>query len=354
MRLLKAALPDFGVQRGEEQVLQHGAVVGIARRPVIVPQQPGDGVRVEQLLGHQPFLFDEPGEQQPGNEADEVFFRRQSPGAGGGELGSGRRPLEPLEQIGIEAAVERLGVQRVQPGRQQPVEAAGLAVAVGVHPAQSLRQRQLAQDVQMGAVGVGGIDFPHQRNPPQHIPVGINLIGAAVQETQRDPAGGGAEQHDHRRLKALVDFPGKGGIPPARIAVGVEVDGGEQKAAGIAAAETAAGRVIIGGEQPPRSGWRNFALRKLKQQPHRLGLLAQGAFPGGVGIAASELAEEVRHRPRLPGQRPFAAVTQRRQQPNGRGVKFAIVGDGAQGVADAGKVREVHIRVPPVFVSPLV
>ncbi len=66
---------DLGVQRGEEQILQHGAIVGIACVTVVVLQQPADLRFDEQIVGDQTLLLDEPYEQQPSYEPDDVLFR---------------------------------------------------------------------------------------------------------------------------------------------------------------------------------------------------------------------------------------------------------------------------------------
>ena len=95
--LAETALPDFGVQRGKEQVLQHGAVVGIPAGAVVVLEQAGDLVFDEQVVGHQPFLLEEPDEQQAGDESDDVFLRRQGNGLAGGEPGGGDGAFKPGE-----------------------------------------------------------------------------------------------------------------------------------------------------------------------------------------------------------------------------------------------------------------
>ena len=51
-----------GVEGGEKQVLQHGAIPGIAGVAVVVGQQVGDLVFDEQILGHQSLFLEEPDE----------------------------------------------------------------------------------------------------------------------------------------------------------------------------------------------------------------------------------------------------------------------------------------------------
>ena len=96
------------------------------------------------------------------------------------KIGVGARPLEPVEKVAVEAPVQCLGIQRVQPGLQQAVEVVGLAV--DVHPEQPLLERQLSQDVQVRPLGVGRINLTNQRNAAQHVPVRVSPVGPAVNE----------------------------------------------------------------------------------------------------------------------------------------------------------------------------
>ena len=131
-----AELPplNFGVQGGEKQVLQDSPIVGIAAFPVVIFEQPPNLMLDEQLLGRQSLLFDEPAEQHPGNQSDDLLLRGQA----GRKAGRLHRPLEPGEQVPIETAVQLLGIQGIQPGGQQAVEVGGMAVTF--QPAPPFRQ----------------------------------------------------------------------------------------------------------------------------------------------------------------------------------------------------------------------
>ena len=59
----KLTLFYLGVQRGEEQVLQNGAVVGIAVLTVVVLQQVAHILLLKQFLGDQSLLLQKPDEQ---------------------------------------------------------------------------------------------------------------------------------------------------------------------------------------------------------------------------------------------------------------------------------------------------
>ena len=315
----EAALADFGVEGGEKQVLQDGAVVGIAGIAVVILEQGGDPVFDKQLAGHQPFLLDEPDEQQPGDEPDYVFLGGQGALGVGGELGGVDRVLEPGEKLAVEAAVEFLGVQGVQPGVQQAVEVAGPAV-VG-DPAQAVGQGKLGQEVQVGAVGVGGVDFPHQRNAAHNIAVGVVAVGAAMDKGQGDPVVGGAEKRHGGKRESLVQFPRKGGVVAAGVIAAGKLHGDKQEAAGVAGVKAVGGGGgggSVGGEHGVlrfRGDFPgDFAVGDLKEDLDGgcgvgEGLLGPGAGRGGGKLSQETMAVEGRQ-----GQAALAAVAEQGQQ----------------------------------------
>ena len=201
----ETALADLGVQRGEEQVLHDRAVVRIARVPVVVLQQAGDLRFGEQFGGDQPLFLDEPHEQQPRNQADDVFFGRQGAGLVGGEGRLGHGAGEPGEQRRVEAFVQRLGIQRTEQRGEQAIEGARLLVRG--QPVQPFGQGQRVQDVEVGAVGVLGLDVADERDAAEHVAAGIALVRAAVDDGEGQPAGV-AEQHDDRHGKQAVELAG--------------------------------------------------------------------------------------------------------------------------------------------------
>ena len=140
----------FGVQGGEEQVLENSAVVGVATVRVIVLQRVPDLVFHEQPVGDESLLLDEPDEHEARDEPDDVFLGRQDSVSFCRELSGLCGAVKPLEQFAVEASVEFLGVQRVQPGGEQSLEFLGLSM--GVHPVQAIIQRDVGEDVQMRAV----------------------------------------------------------------------------------------------------------------------------------------------------------------------------------------------------------
>ena len=192
----------------------------------------------------------------------------------GGESGGVDRVLEPGEKLAVEAAVERLGVQGVQPGVQQAVKIAGPAVAGD--PAQAVGQGELRQEVQMGAVGVGGVDFPHQRNAAHNIAVGVVAVGAAMDKGQGDPVVGGAEKRHGGGRESLVQFPRKGGVVAAGVIAAGKLHGDKQETAGVAGVKAVGGvggGLVGGGEQGMLrflgDGAGDFAVGELKEDLDR-------------------------------------------------------------------------------------
>ena len=114
--LAETALGNLGVQGGEEQILQYGSVIGIAGLAVVVFQQAVDPRLDEQVAIDQSLFFHEPDEQLAGNQADQVFFRRQGCGLVGGERGLLDGASEPCGQLPVEPSIQFFGVQGVQPG----------------------------------------------------------------------------------------------------------------------------------------------------------------------------------------------------------------------------------------------
>ena len=319
----EAALADFGVEGGEKQVLQDGAVVGIAVVAVVILEQGGHPVFDKQLAGHQPFLLDEPDEQQAGDEADDVFLGGEGALWVGGESGGVDRVLEPSEKLAVEAAVERLGVQGVQPGVQQAVEVTGPAV-VG-DPAQAVGQGKLGQEVQMGAVGVGGVDFPHQRNAAHNIAVGVVAVGAAMDKGQGDPVVGGAEKRHGGKRESLVQFPRKGGVMAAGVIAAGKLHGDKQEAAGVAGVKAVGGggggsvvRGSVGGEHGVlRFGGDfpgDFVVGELKEDLDGGCGVGEGALGPGAGDRGGELPQETGAVGGRPRPAALAAVAEQGQQ----------------------------------------
>ena len=167
------SLVDLRVQRGEEEVLQHGAVVVCRVGRVVLEGRGGERLR-EDVLWHEALLFEEPDEQQARDQPDHLPFKAAIALAVVGEAALDERSLKPLKQLSIETPVELLGVQCVFPRPMQVVEGGD---ALGLHKA---GQRQLRQDDQMGAVRGTHVHILHESHPFQHVAVAVATVGAAM------------------------------------------------------------------------------------------------------------------------------------------------------------------------------
>ena len=210
-----------------------------------------------------------------------MFFGRQGAGLVGREGRLGHGAGEPREQRGVEAFVQRLGIQRIEQRGEQAVESARLLVRG--QPVQPFGQGQRVQDVEVGAVGVRGLDVADERDAAEHVAAGIALVRAAVDDGEGQPIGV-AEQHDDRHGEQAVELAGHVGQRGAGVPCAPQFDGEEQ----------------IGFEQPgfegrvleQRAVGLHFRVGQLKEQVGlvplgELGLLrVQGLAGGGFGHAA--------------------------------------------------------------------
>ena len=195
--LAEGAIVDPGVEGGEEQVLEHRPVILRALRRVVF-ERPAGEVLLEQRLGDQPLLLQEPDEEKAGDQADDVALGRSLAGAVVGEAALRRRPLEPLEQLAIEAAVEELDVERPFPRGVQTVE---IADAVRLD---QTGKRELGEDVEVRPVRARGADVLDQGHAIQDVAAVVPPVGAAMDDGQGQ---GRAvpEQDDHRHGEAAID-----------------------------------------------------------------------------------------------------------------------------------------------------
>ena len=291
----EAALVDLGVQRGEEQVLEHGPVVVRAVGRVFLERAAGEDL-VEQLLRNQPLLFQEPDEQQPCDEADDVPFGRTLSGAVVRKATGGDGALEPAEELPVEALVERLDVEDLLPFRVQVVEAADAGV-------DHARQREVTKDVDVRPVRVGGADVLDQRHLLQHVACRVSLVGAAVHGGQRHGRTV-AEQDDDRHREAAIDR--SGGVGQMRAGVGAVLQVGGHEQEGLRAARVEPRAVI---EQVGLAA--DLAVGDLKHDLDSAPLFEQGALPVGQRLGGMQTISELRDIAHI-GRAP-AAVAERTQ-----------------------------------------
>ena len=114
------------IQRGEEEVLQDGLVVGGAGFALRVEalEYFGEIRWMEELLGNEALFLEKPAEDEAGEEADEAsgapFFV-----VGlevGGKLDLRERPKIPVGQLAVEAFVEQFDVKDLLPCGMEGVE----------------------------------------------------------------------------------------------------------------------------------------------------------------------------------------------------------------------------------------
>ncbi len=308
----EGALFDLGVQGGEEQVLEHGAVVVRLVGRVVLERVAGEAF-LEQLAGDQPLLLQEPDEEQAGDQPDDVALLRPLSGAVVGEAGVGDGPLEPPEQVLVEAPVQRLDVEHALPRGEQAVE-------VPDAPVHEAGQRQIDEDVDVRPVRlppVPRVDVLDQGHPLQHVAAVVPLVGAAVDGGQRQglPV---AEQDDDRHGEAAVD--GARRLRQFRPAVGAvrEVRRHEQEGLGAPPVEFL--------EQLRMAA--DLVARDLEDDIGRTPRVEQPALPVRQGLRLFEQGHEFGDAPHV--RRPLAAVAEGVQQRPGLVPHRAFAGEAGQ------------------------
>lgn len=178
---------------------------------------------LEHRVRCQPLFFQEPEEQQPRNQSDDVPLRGAVPGPIVREAAFCDRALEPAEQFAVETPVQFLDVECLFPRGVQVVEAAH--ARGGDQPG----QREFGKDVGMRPMrGPVGADAFDKRDFLQHVPVRVPFVDAAVDhgERQRRPV---PEQDDHRHAQQAIDGAGGVGQVRAAIVAAFQIHGQEQK-----------------------------------------------------------------------------------------------------------------------------
>ena len=307
--LAEAALVDRGVQRGEEQVLQHGAVVAAFGRVAAFQRGAGEAF-LEKIGGNEAFFLEEPDEQQAGNQADDVPLAAARPGAVVGEAALLDRPLEPAEQFAVEAPVQLLDVERSLPGDVQLVEVVNVRFP-------HARQRELAEDFEVRAVRVGEADVLDQGDLFEHVLLGGALVCAAVDDGQGQRCAVPVED-ENRHMHEAVD--GAGHVGQARAGVGVlgEFDGQEEKRVVAAAFERSG---LQGRHLPGLLG--DFVGGDLEDDIDAAPGVEQGALLGGQSSFGVEILEQFGGA--ADGRGALAAVAERFEHSRGAGAQRAAV-----------------------------
>ena len=79
--LAETASVDFSVEVCEEEVLENGAIVGVAGVAVVVFEERGDLLLDEEFGSNKALLLEEPDEEQAGDEPDDMLLRTEGSGA---------------------------------------------------------------------------------------------------------------------------------------------------------------------------------------------------------------------------------------------------------------------------------
>ena len=217
----------FGVQGGEKQVLQNRPVV-VALLAVLVRCQLEQFAQrgfIEQFGGHEALFLQEPDKDQPGQQANQ----RHGGAAGGGRVAGvverlafgkrhagafANRPVIPFGQLFVEAVIERLDIEHLEPGGVELFKAGGHEL--GVHFA----QRHAFQNAQVGGVGLLEVNVLDERDLAfDHVQRAVALVGAAVnhgnRQQRRAVFARMAKQQDCRHGEQAVDFARQRGQPGA-------------------------------------------------------------------------------------------------------------------------------------------
>ena len=166
--LRPAALVHFGVERGEEKVLQDGfvengfLVAGLGRGKAVEDLR--ELALVKQHVGNESLLFDEPAEHEARDEADDAdVILAVLLGRVLGKLDVVERPEIPVGDFEEEPLVEFGTVERLLPGgveRDEIGEVVLFAERV---------EGEVGQDFDVGAVRVGEADVFDERDLFEHV-----------------------------------------------------------------------------------------------------------------------------------------------------------------------------------------
>lgn len=180
-------------------------------------------VFLEHRVRCQPLFFQEPDEQQPRNQPDDVPLRGAVPGSIVREAAFCDRALEPAEQFAVETPVQFLDVEGAFPCSVQVVE------AVHARGGDQPGQRECGKDVGVRPMrSPVGADAFDERDFLQHVPVRVPFVDAAVNhgERHRRPV---PEQEDDGHAEQAIDGAGGVGQVRAVVVVAFQIHGQEQE-----------------------------------------------------------------------------------------------------------------------------
>ena len=156
----------------------------------------------------------------------------------------------------------------------------------------------------MRPVRLDRVNFPEQGHRPQHGPLRMLPVGAAVDKGQTDFPGGGAEQDYHGMHQPLVQLPGKGGVAAAGIGLPAQFHGGKEETLRVASVKP------VGLEQAGLLRPGNFIVGQLKKQVDGFGFPQEIPLGFGIRVRRIKLPEKFGRVSRLAGYSARAAVAQ--------------------------------------------
>ena len=304
-------ITQLDVECGEEQVLQNGLVVAVTvwlQRRFL--QEAAERLRVEQPLGHEALLLDEPDEDQAREQADDgdglkafVVFRR-----GRRKLHLRAGPEVPMRQLGVELLVEFLHRQCAQPRVIQLAEVAGSlgALAQGVGG-------QRGQDTQVRGMRLTAADVLDDRDAVgHHIARRVALVGPPVNHCDRKPTTV-AEHHDGGHGESAVQLTRDARQSTARPVFAIKRQAKEDKRLELLRVHRCGGAETALSEHERR----NFVVGELEQEVRAAPLrhFGTGIVEGGRCLAELAQSGHEISRPATEVDGLVAAVAQRFQQP---------------------------------------
>ena len=85
----------------------------------------------------------------------------------------------------------------------------------------------------MGAVRIGGIDLPDQRDGAQHVPIRAPFMRASVHKRQGEQMLRSSEQDHGGLVQTFVDLPGEQCVPAPRVGSSFQLHRHENEAVGV-------------------------------------------------------------------------------------------------------------------------
>lgn len=316
------------VEGGEEEVLEDGLIVGGALGVEILEESLEVGW-MEEGFGDEAFFFEEPAEDEAGEQADEAggvaLFLVGFDIVGKADLAQG--PEVPVGKFFVEAFVEEFDVEDLLPGGVEGIEAVD-ALLFGVD---EVGQGKGAEDVQVSAVGGGEADVADDGDFAEHVFFRFAFVGAAVDDGDGEdlffllPV---LDEHHDGHGEDAVDLPGDGGEFAAGVVGSAEFQREEEVGVEVALFD------LVFVEEVGFSG--QIPAGELEKEFDAFPIGHQGFVAVQFGAVGIEMGEEA-VRLTVQSQGAVAAVPEGAEQIGGRLAEGAGL-EGLEGGLDGGAV----------------